>query len=154
MLEDHLCIVQMVCTCTANLVLWEMLNLLCPGFTADSNMHHQPLWHFAEVLDSDAADQYSAIEMSGDAGRGVAWVVLPHGTSSWAIGLPEIPHKGKETPAIIPSSQTRSVGRRGHGQLNPDVFAVLWSVCWMSARCGEIRQNVNGVASKNTHCCE
>lgn len=43
MLEDHLCIVQMVCTCTANLVLWEMLNLLCPGFTADSNMHHQPL---------------------------------------------------------------------------------------------------------------
>lgn len=85
--EDHLCIAQMVCTCTTNPVLWEMLNLLCPGFTADSNMHHKLLWHFREVLDSFADSLQlicaDAVEMSGVSGHWVTWgcycIVLPAG---------------------------------------------------------------------------
>lgn len=73
--EDHLCIAQMVCMCTTSLLLWEILNLLCPGFTADSNLHHKPLWHFQEVLDllsgSPQLIYADAVEMSGVFGH---WV--------------------------------------------------------------------------------
>jgi len=59
--------------CTTNSLLWEMLNSLCPGFTADSNMHHKPLWRFWEVLDSLANSLQlicaDAVVMSGVSGH-------------------------------------------------------------------------------------
>lgn len=61
----------MVCTCPTNLVLWEVLHLLCSGLTADPNMHSDMSWKCWTLLQAVQLICTDAMEMPAVSGH---WV--------------------------------------------------------------------------------